>query len=52
MGLSSSYRRIKSLVYEGLGSDVGGHMPKHISVLAECFKSEDHKEGVASFFER
>jgi enoyl-CoA hydratase/carnithine racemase len=40
------------LVYEGLGSNVDEHMVNHTRALAECFKSEDHKEGVASFLER
>ena len=52
MGSPFSHRRIKSLVYNGLGSEVGEHMARHTSALGECFKSEDHKEGVASFLER
>ena len=51
-GSPFSHQRIKSLVYEGLGNDVAGHMVNHTKALAECFKSEDHKEGVASFLER
>lgn len=51
-GSPFSHQRIKSLVYEGLGNDVGSHMSNHTRALAECFKSEDHKEGVASFLER
>ncbi len=51
-GSPFSHQRIKSLVYEGLGSDVGEHMANHTKALAECFKSADHKEGVASFLER
>lgn len=51
-GSPFSQQRIKSLVYEGLGNDVGTHMVNHTTALAECFKSEDHKEGVASFLER
>ena len=47
-----SHARIKKLVYEGLGSDVGGHMQRHTQALAECFKSYDHQEGVAAFLER
>ena len=47
-----SQRRIKALVYEGLGADVAGHMTRHTAALAECFKSADHAEGVASFLER
>jgi len=47
-----SQARIKKLVYEGLGSDVGGHMQRHTQALAECFKSYDHQEGVSAFLER
>jgi enoyl-CoA hydratase len=47
-----SQRRIKALIYEGLGADVGAHMVRHAAALAECFKSKDHAEGVASFLER
>jgi enoyl-CoA hydratase len=51
-GSPFSQQRIKSLVYEGLSNDVSGHMLNHTKALAECFKSADHKEGVASFLER
>jgi enoyl-CoA hydratase len=47
-----SHARIKSLVYEGLGSEVAPHMQRHTQALAECFKSQDHAEGVAAFLER
>ena len=51
-GSPFSHARIKSLVYEGLGGDVGSHMQRHTQALAECFKSYDHQEGVAAFLER
>jgi enoyl-CoA hydratase/carnithine racemase len=51
-GSPFSHARIKALVYEGLGSDVAGHMQRHTQALAECFKSYDHQEGVAAFLER
>lgn len=51
-GSPFSHRRIKSLVYEGLGIDIASHMKNHTKALSECFKSDDHKEGVASFLER
>lgn len=51
-GSPFSHTRIKRLVYEGLGGDVSLHMKRHTEALAECFKSEDHIEGVASFLER
>lgn len=51
-GSPFSQQRIKDLVYEGLGSEIGPHMARHTGYLGECFKSADHKEGVASFLER
>ncbi len=51
-GSPFSHARIKSLVYEGLSSDVASHMQRHTQALAECFKSYDHQEGVAAFLER
>jgi enoyl-CoA hydratase/carnithine racemase len=52
VGSPLSQRLIKSLVYEGLGRDVRAHMESHTQSLARCFKSNDHREGVASFLER
>jgi enoyl-CoA hydratase/carnithine racemase len=51
-GSPFSQRRIKALVYEGLGADVAEHIQRHTVALAECFKSSDHKEGVSAFLER
>jgi enoyl-CoA hydratase/carnithine racemase len=51
-GSPFSQRRIKQLVYDGLGRDVGAHMVAHAEALAACFASEDHREGVAAFLER
>lgn len=51
-GSPFSHARIKSLVYEGLGDGVAGHMERHTRALAECFRSNDHREGVAAFLER
>ena len=51
-GSPFSHQRIKSLVYEGMSNDVSEHMRHHTTALAECFKSADHKEGVASSLER
>jgi enoyl-CoA hydratase/carnithine racemase len=51
-GSPFSHARIKTLVYEGLGSEVDPHMQRHTTALAECFKSADHQEGVAAFLER
>ena len=47
-----SHTRVKTLVYEGLGAGVGEHMSRHTQAMAECFASDDHREGVASFLER
>ena len=47
-----SLRRIKSLVYDGMGSNVDDHMQRHTQAMSDCFKSDDHAEGVASFLER
>jgi enoyl-CoA hydratase len=44
--------RTKALLYEGLSRDVSEHMQAHLKALTECFASNDHKEGVASFLER
>ena len=44
--------RIKQLVYDGLGRDADEHLTAHAQRLQECFASEDHREGVASFLER
>jgi enoyl-CoA hydratase/carnithine racemase len=51
-GSPNSQRLIKSLVYEGLASDVDEHMHRHTTALAACFRSDDHREGVAAFLER
>lgn len=51
-GSPFSHARIKALVYEGLGSEVAPHMRRHTGALAECFASDDHREGVAAFLER
>ncbi len=51
-GSPHSHKLMKALVYEGLGRDVAEHMAAHVPAMAACFKSEDHREGVASFLER
>jgi enoyl-CoA hydratase/carnithine racemase len=51
-GSPLSHRLTKQLVYEGYGRDVGEHMAAHTEALAACFRSNDHREGVASFLER
>lgn len=51
-GSPHSLGLIKSLVQQGLTAPVGEHMERHTAALAACFKSDDHREGVASFLER
>ena len=51
-GSPHSLGLIKSLVHEGLTAPIGEHMERHTTALAACFKSDDHREGVASFLER
>ena len=47
-----SLRKMKSLVWHGLERTVAEHMVDHVQAMSDCFKSADHKEGVASFLER
>lgn len=47
-----SLKRMKALVWHGLERDVAEHMAAHVEALSACFKSADHKEGVAAFLER
>jgi enoyl-CoA hydratase len=51
-GSPFAQRMIKDLVYRGLERDLGDHMKAHVQALQAAFKSEDHKEGVASFLEK
>ena len=51
-GSPHSLGLVKSLVHDGLTAPVGEHMERHTAALAACFKSDDHREGVASFLER
>jgi enoyl-CoA hydratase/carnithine racemase len=47
-----SLRHMKQLVWRGLEREVGEHMKAHVEALSACFKSADHKEGVAAFLEK
>lgn len=47
-----SLRLMKKLVWHGLERDMAEHMKAHVEALSGCFKSADHKEGVASFLEK
>jgi enoyl-CoA hydratase/carnithine racemase len=43
---------VKRLVYEGLARDHEDHIAAHAAAIDVCFRSEDHREGVAAFLER
>jgi len=47
-----SLKHMKALVWQGLERDVGEHMAAHVETLTACFRSADHKEGVAAFLEK
>ena len=51
-GSPHSLQLIKQLVHQGLTAPMGEHMQRHTAAMAACFKSDDHREGVASFLER
>ena len=51
-GSPFALRRIKALVYDGATASVADHMGRHTAALAQCFASDDHREGVASFLEQ
>jgi enoyl-CoA hydratase/carnithine racemase len=51
-GSPHSLGLVKSLVHEGLTASAAEHMARHTEALAACFKSDDHREGVAAFLER
>lgn len=51
-GSPHSLGLVKTLVHQGLTAPVGEHMERHTEALAACFRSEDHREGVAAFLER
>jgi len=51
-GSPLSHRLIKDLVYAGFERGVTEHMTHHREALTTCFRSADHKEGVAAFLER
>ena len=51
-GSPFSHERMKALVYRGLARAQGEHMTAHTEALTACFRSADHKEGVAAFLEK
>jgi enoyl-CoA hydratase/carnithine racemase len=44
--------RAKRLLYDAMGGDLAGHLGRNRTALEECFRSEDHAEGVRAFLER
>lgn len=52
VGSPLAIRRCKQLVYEGLERSMAEHLAANVEVMAQCFASDDHREGVASFLER
>jgi len=51
-GSPFAHRLTKSLMYEGLSRTVEEQIPLSMAALQECFRSEDHSEGVKAFLER
>jgi enoyl-CoA hydratase/carnithine racemase len=51
-GSPFSHRHMKDLVYRGLARGAGEHLAAHAEALAACFRSADHREGVAAFLEK
>ena len=51
-GSPFAIREAKALLYQGLGRDWTAHQGANREVMARCFASDDHREGVASFLER
>jgi len=51
-GSPFALRRVKQLVYEGMARPADEHLRRTAELLEECFRSDDHREGVAAFLER
>jgi enoyl-CoA hydratase/carnithine racemase len=51
-GSPHSLGLIKQLVYQGATATVDEHMQRHTAAMTACFRSDDHREGVAAFLER
>lgn len=47
-----SVSRTKRLLYDAMSGGVAEHSARTSKALQECFASDDHREGVASFLER
>jgi enoyl-CoA hydratase len=51
-GSPFSQRHMKDLLYRGLARTQAEHLAAHREALAACFRSADHREGVAAFLEK
>ncbi len=51
-GSPLSHRLMKTLVYGGLERSPAEHLAEHAEALGTCFRSADHREGVAAFLEK
>jgi enoyl-CoA hydratase/carnithine racemase len=51
-GSPFAIRRVKELIYGGLGRGADKHLDASTAALVECFSSLDFREGVAAFMER
>ncbi|MEE4022232.1 enoyl-CoA hydratase-related protein [Gordonia sp. PKS22-38] len=51
-GSPFAIRETKALLYAGIGRSFDEHVGATREVMERCFRSEDHREGVASFLER
>jgi enoyl-CoA hydratase/carnithine racemase len=51
-GSPFAVRRTKRLVYQAMAGEAASHDARTAAALRECFASDDHREGVASFLER
>mgnify|MGYP001158123383 FL=1 len=50
-GADSSHRLTKKLVYSGLSTSIMDHQNASREALLECFRSDDHHEGISAFAE-
>lgn len=51
-GSPFAVRETKALLYAGLGRSFDDHLVANIEVMERCFRSDDHREGIAAFLER
>jgi len=51
-GSPFAIERTRRLFYAAMGADVAAHLASTGAALGECFRSDDHREGVAAFLEK